>query len=67
MLLKIYDDYLKIYDLHKERKTFRQIAKIIYPGYEPEDKDAFRPMKEKIKENLKSCKKLVYGGYKEIY
>ncbi len=69
-----YRTYLQIYDLRKERKTYRQIAKIVYPDdYKKlvkykchSEKYAVAPVTEKVKNNLKACQKLIEGGYKII-
>lgn len=63
----LYDIYLQIYDLHRKGYTYRDIAMIVYPNqYTPGNKYDFNRLKEKIKNNLQACKKLIQGGYKII-
>jgi len=67
-----YDLYLKIYHFHKNGKTHREIAKILYPeDYEKltqygHKKYDIQPVTEKVKNNIDACKKLINGGYKII-
>lgn len=71
--LSNYDAYIKIYDLCKEGKTYREIAKIVYPEeyqkltmYRDSRKDAIQPLTEKVKNNFQACQKLIEKGYKII-
>lgn len=69
-----YENYLWIYDLHTQRKTLREIARIVYPEeYEKllkyksrSEKYAVLPVTEKVNNSLKACQKLIDGGYKII-
>jgi hypothetical protein len=68
-----YDRYLKVYDLHKQGKNYREIAKAVYPKLCPKktkdhvlNKYDWDPIIEKVKKNLKACQALIDGGYQKI-
>lgn len=64
-----YDIYLQIYDLRKKRKTWREIAKVIYPSqytFYSSSSSEIKPLTEKVKANYVACLRLIQGGYKEI-
>ena len=67
--LKKYETYLQIYDLRKQQKTYREIARIVYKDeydkytkYTSKKYD-IQPLTEKVKNNLKACRKLIDGDY----
>jgi hypothetical protein len=67
-----YARYLKVYELRKERKSYREIAKKVFPKeyksftqYSDKHEDV-APVIEKVKNNLFACQELVDGGYKII-
>jgi hypothetical protein len=61
-----------VYELRKERKSYREIAKKVFPKeyksftqYSDKHEDV-APVIEKVKNNLFACQELVDGGYKII-
>jgi hypothetical protein len=69
-----YQTYINIVKLRKEQPniSIREIAKIIYPEeyksltqYSDKRYDV-APLIEKVKSNIKTCKELMNGGYKNI-
>lgn len=69
---KKYDRYLKIYELHKGGKNYREIAKRVFSDdykkltkYSDKHEDV-APLIEKVKNNLSACQDLIDGGYKII-
>jgi len=56
--LDCYSDYLKVWDLRAQKRTFAEIGKIVFPGEGAATQRAF--------DNFRRAKALVEGGYKKL-
>lgn len=67
-----YSDYIKIYELKKEGKGIREIAKEVFPDDYKKVMKTYRnsydfdPLKEKINASYKACQDLIKSSYKKI-
>jgi len=53
-----YSDYLRVWDLRAQKRTFAEIGKIVFPGEGAASQRAF--------DNFRRAKALVEGGYKKL-
>ena len=60
-----YDDYLKIYDLRKKKKTFKEIAALVYKRCSPQG-DA-RDQEDRAAKGYKRAEQLILSGYRNIW
>ena len=60
-----YDDYLKIYDLRKKKKTFKEIAALVYKRRSPQG-DA-RDQEDRAAKGYKRAEQLIRSGYRNIW
>jgi hypothetical protein len=56
-----YDNHLKVYDLRKKKKSWRQIAQIIFPNDESPD-SAMR----KVRHHYRQAERMINGGWGQI-
>jgi hypothetical protein len=55
-----YDKHLRVWDLHQDNKSRREIAKAVFPSM-PEEIGLRR-----VRDHIRAARRLISGGYKEI-
>jgi hypothetical protein len=61
-----YSIYIRVWDLRRKGRSFREIAQEIYPKEYPHHPARKNPINQRVLDHFRRAETLIHGGYKEL-